>query len=327
MRIAILGATGMLGHHAARAVLDDGHQLVVLYRDPASLARLADLRYEGRQAELADRVALTRALQGVDGVINAAAPYPSAPRPWREEVISATQQMQAFYHAADDAKVARVVYVGSAIALPRRADGKPADGSERYAGEPASHNPYLQMKWAMDEQALHLAAKGLPVVIGIPAMSFGEHDYGPTTGQLITGIAKRRMTRYVRGERNVVAASDAGRGLLLALLRGAPGQRYLLAGHNTDMDELTALIARLAKVPAPKPAPLALTRALGRAQVWRYRTLGGALPAISDTAIAVMSAGQHLDGSRSLAIGYAPTVSLEDTVERALRWFRAQRMC
>jgi len=327
MRIAILGATGMLGHHAARAVLDDGHQLVVLYRNPASLARLADLRYEGRQAELADRVALTRALHGVDGVINAAAPYPSAPRPWREEVIAATQQMQVFYHAVDDAKVARIVYVGAAIALPRRPDAKPADGSERYLGEPASHNPYLQMKWAMDEQALHLAAKGLPVVIGIPAMSFGEHDYGPTTGQLITGIAKGSLTRYVRGERNVVAASDAGRGLVLALLRGTPGQRYLLTGHNTDMDKLTALIARLAKVPAPKPAPLALARASGRAQAWRYRAFGGALPTISDTAIAVMSAGQHLDGSRSLAIGYAPRVSLEDTVERALRWFKAQRMC
>ena len=47
----------------------------------------------------------------------------------------------------------------------------------------------------------------------------------------------------------------------------------------------------------------------------------------SDTAIAVMSAGQHLDGSRSHAIGYAPRVSLEETVDRALRWFKAQGMC
>jgi len=327
MRIAILGGTGMLGHHAAQAAIDGGHELVVVYRNAASLARLEGLRFDARRADLADREALTVALLGVDGVINAAAPYPTLPRPWREEVISATQLMQSFYHAADDAKVARIVYVGGAIALPKREDGKPADGTEHYVGEPANKNPYLQVKWAMDEQALHLAAKGLPVVIGVPAMTFGEHDHGPTTGALITGIANGSVPRYVRGERNVVAASDAGRGLVLALERGKPGQRYLLTGSNTDMDELTRLIARLAGVPAPKPVSLALARALSRVQYWRYRAFDGALPTISDTAIAVMSAGQHLDGSRSHAIGYAPRVSLEETVDRALRWFKAQGMC
>jgi dihydroflavonol-4-reductase len=62
-------------------------------------------------------------------------------------------------------------------------------------------------------------------------------------------------------------------------------------------------------------------------QVLRWRTMGGALPIVSETAIAVMSSGQHLDGSRSAAIGYAPQVRLQEAVERALRWFRAQGMC
>lgn len=327
MRIAVLGATGMLGRHAAQAVLDVGHQLTVIYRNAASLKRLGDLAFEPRQADLGDRSALTQAFAGLDGVIHAAAYYPGAPRPWRDEVAVALAQNQNVYDAAASAAVPRLVYLGGAIALPKRADGQLADGSERYAAEPPNKNPYLQVKWAMDEQALQKAAQGLPVVIGIPAMTFGEHDTGTTTGQLITGIARGELGRYVRGERNVVYAGDAGRGLVLALESGKPGERYLLTGANTNMDELTALIARTAGVAPPKPVPLAAARLLGSLQKLRYRVAGGELPVISDTAIAVMSAGQHLSGARSQVIGYAPQVGLEETVARAYRWAKAQGMC
>ncbi len=50
--------------------------------------------------------------------------------------------------------------------------------------------------------------------------------------------------------------------------------------------------------------------------------MGG--PTVTETAIAVMSSGQHLNGARSAAIGYAPQVGLQEAVERTLRWFRAQ---
>jgi len=89
MRIAIIGATGMLGQHAALAALAAGHDLRLTYRKEAALARLGDIPYERAPADLGDRAALTRALQGVDGVINTAAYYPTVPRPWREEVATA----------------------------------------------------------------------------------------------------------------------------------------------------------------------------------------------------------------------------------------------
>ncbi|MFT3926395.1 MAG: NAD-dependent epimerase/dehydratase family protein [Myxococcales bacterium] len=326
MRVAVLGATGMLGRHTAEAVLSAGHELVVVYRNPASLKRLEDLRFTGRQADLNDRAALEQALMGLDGLIHAAAYYPGAPRPWQDEVATALALNRNVYDAAESAKVPRLVYLGGAIALPRRDDGQPADGTERYAHEPASKNPYLQVKWAMDEQALQKAKAGLPVVIGIPAMTFGEHDTGSTTGQLITGIARGELKKYVRGERNVVYAGDAGRGLVMSLVHGTPGARYLLTGSNTNMDELTALIARVAGVKAPTAAPLAAARVLGGVQKLRYR-FGGPLPVVSDSAIAVMSAGQHLSGARSEAIGYTPQVSLEDTISRAFHWAKAHGMC
>ena len=110
--------------------------------------------------------------------------------------------------------------------------------------------------------------------------------------------------------------------------RGTPGTRYLLTGNNTTMAELTALISRLAGVAAPRALPLAMARAVGAVQALRWRTFGGAPPLISDTAIAVMAGGQWLDGAVAARdLGYAPQVGLEETVARALAWFRANGYC
>lgn len=43
MRIAIIGATGMLGHHAASAAVAEGHELTVIQRAATPLVRLSGL--------------------------------------------------------------------------------------------------------------------------------------------------------------------------------------------------------------------------------------------------------------------------------------------
>jgi len=323
MRIAIVGATGMIGNHAARAAVARGHEVVVVHRASSRLSVLGDLPFRSAVADLDDRVSLTRALEGADAVINCAGYYPGTPRPWREEVATATRQMENFY-ASCGPGLSRIVYVGGAIALRRAPDGRPADEGMSYPGRPGDTNPYLQVKWAMDDQALRKAAEGLPVVVGIPAMTFGEHDHGPTTGQLLVRIADRSLPAYVRGRRNVVYAGDAGRGLVLAAESGRVGERYLFTGTDATMDEIVATAAELAGVPVPRAMPLAAARLASRLQELKWR-MGGPPPVVSATAIAVMASGQFLDGSKARReLGYAPTLGLRETLSRALDWFRAE---
>jgi dihydroflavonol-4-reductase len=325
MRIGIIGATGMLGHHTALAAQRAGHEVVVLHRANAHLDHLRGFKYTGRIADLDQPTTLGTALRGLDGVINAAAYYPTLPKPWREEVSRGLAQMSTFYDACAQACVPRIVYVGGSIALPRRPDGIPGDENLSYADEPADKNPYLQVKWAMDMLARERASRGLPVVIGIPTMSFGEYDYGPTTGRFVVEIANRTMAAYVPGQRNVVYAGDAGRGLVLALEKGRPGQRYLLTGDNITMEQLVELIARLAKAPVPRAVPLTVARAAAALQELRFHLMGGKPPKLSATAIAVMSSGQFLDSSKAREeLGYHPEVSITAALERALAWFKAQ---
>ena len=328
MRIAIIGASGMLGHHAARAALARGHELTVVHRASSKLDGLKDLRFTSALADLDDRAALTAALKKVDAVINCAGYYPTLPRPWREEVRTALAQMDNFYAACASLPLKKIVYLGGGIALRKHPQGLLGDETLDYPGEPENKNPYVQVKWAMDTQALVKARAGLPVTIGIPTMTFGEYDAGPTTGRFIVQIAKGTMPGYVQGKRNVIYAGDAGLGLVRVAEDGRAGERYLLTGHNTDMGELTALMARLAGKPAPKAIPLGVAKLVSRVQTLKYHWLKGPPPVVNATAIAVMSAGQHLSGAKAeKELGFKATVSVEDAVARALKWFRANGYC
>lgn len=326
MKIAVLGATGLLGHHAARAIRAAGHELVLIHRPSSRIERLDYLQGESRAAELLDHEALTRALQGLDGVIFCAGHYPTRPRPWQDEVATALNLSNHFYAACLAAAVPRILYVGAAIALPRHPQGLPGHEGLFYEGMPRWRNPYLLCKWALDEQAREQARAGLPVVIGIPGMTLGEFDAGPSTGRLITAIANGSMTRYVPGNRNVIDAAEAGRGLVLALEKGRVGERYVLAGENIALSELTARIAGMLGVPAPRPVPLLAARCVAALGRMRY-ALTGQLPLLDDTAIAVMAGGQFLDGAKAQAeLGFVARQSLDDTLARTLQWFREQGM-
>ena len=315
----------MIGQHVAHALITRGHELVVLHRASSDLSALASLPFEPREVDLNAASGFASQLRGLGALVHCAAYYPVQPAPWRQEIVIARKQLTCVLDSAQAARLTRIVYVGAAIALPKAADHERGDESLSYADNPPDRAPYVQVKWAMDKLARERALAGLPLSIAIPAMCFGEYDRGPSTGRLITDIANRKLSAYIRGQRNVVYSGDAGRGIALTLERGRPGERYLLTGTDVTMDELVPLIARIAEVPPPTTvAPLWLARALGKLEELRYRHLNGPLPTLSSTAIAVLSSGQYLDGEKARReLGYQPEVSLETAIRRALDWFIA----
>jgi dihydroflavonol-4-reductase len=331
MNIAVLGATGMLGNHTARAIAHAGHNLTVLHRSSSNLSVLGDISYQSHIADTASTSSISEALKDVDAVIHCAAYYPTVPRKWQEDVRLGMAQMEMFYEACAEAMKAgsplnKIVYCGGAIALKRTTDGVPAKESDEYAAQPDDKNAYIQVKWAMDDLAKRRVVSGLPVCIGIPAMTFGEFDYGPTTGRLLVEITNGTLAGYLRGNRNVIYAGDAGRGLLAVAERGRVGERYLLTGENLSMDALTQMIGDIAGVKPPPAVPLPAAKLAAQIQEWKYK-LGGEEPKLTKSAIAVMAMGQFLDGSKAAQeLGFKAEISVREALKRAHRWFRDQGM-
>lgn len=325
MKIGIIGGTGMLGHHLAIAAQLRQYEVVIIHRKKSNLNQIKDLQYESRIADLDDRGSMIRALKGLDFIANCAAYYPSLPKPLHQEIKTARLQMQFFLDGVEASGCQRALYVGGAIAIPKNENGL---GKEDlfYPKAPENQNPYLQVKWLMDEMARQAANNGLPLVIGIPTMTFGEYDYGPTTGRLIVDLANQELPAFITGLRNVVSARDVGRGLLLALEKGRFGERYLISGENTDITSLVQLISEVAQVkPVTKILPLGMAKLISKLQEIKYILFKGEPPTLSSTAIAVLSSGQHIDGKKSKEeLGYEPDLNAKDAVRSAYNWFKKE---
>lgn len=323
-KVGIIGTTGMLGHHTAKVVQENPDlQLVVLHRETSNLSSLSDLQFESRITDLNDKQSLINAFKGLDYVLNCGAYYPTTPRLLKEEIATAKIQMQNFIDAVAESAIQKALYLGGSIAIPKSVDGI---GTEEgvYEEAPNNKSAYVQVKWLMDAMAREAGKKGIPIVIGIPSMTFGEYDFGPSTGRIITNVVNDTLPGYVNGNRNIVYAGDAGRGLLLACLHGKIGERYLITGENIAMEDLIKTILKVAKKDTmPKQVSLGLAKILSKIKTTKYKLFGGEVPLLNDTAIAVMSAGQFLDGSKSAKeLGYKPTLNAEQMITQTLQWFQ-----
>jgi len=195
------------------------YELFVIHRQSSDLSTIEDLTYTGRIADLNDPESLKKAFEGLDYVMNCGAYYPTIPKPLTAEMKIAEGQAMNFIEAVKDSGITKGLYVGAAIALPKSPDGI-GNESLIYESSPPNKVAYVQVKWLMDKLMREAGADGVPVVIGIPAMTFGEYDYGPSTGRLIVNAVNQTLPGYVDGNRNVVYAGDVARGLLMTCLKG-----------------------------------------------------------------------------------------------------------
>ncbi len=323
-KIGVIGATGMLGHHVAKLIQSDpSNQLVVIHRKTSNLASIQDINYQSKIADLNNFESLKASFNDLDYVLNCGAYYPSIPKPLKKEIKIAELQMGNFINAVKESTIKKALYLGGSIAVPKSENGI-ANEDLSYISKPKSTSAYVQVKWLMDKMACEAGKAGIPIVIGIPSMTFGEFDYGPSTGRIITNTINQTLPGYVNGNRNVVYAGDAARGLLSACIDGRTGERYFITGENISMENLIQKIIAIGNIEKmPKEVSLKLAKVVSKVKMTKYKLFGGKLPLLDDTAIAVMSAGQFLNGDKAKKeLGYEPKVATEAAIRKSIEWFK-----
>ncbi|MDH6148126.1 MULTISPECIES: NAD(P)-dependent oxidoreductase [Paraburkholderia] len=109
LKIALFGATGMIGSRIAAEAARRGHQVTALVRDPARVPTgVANLH--AAQADLLDAASVGAAVRGQDVVASAYAPP-------QGDLATLTQATRALVEGARAAGLKRVVVVGGAGSL------------------------------------------------------------------------------------------------------------------------------------------------------------------------------------------------------------------
>jgi dihydroflavonol-4-reductase len=311
----VTGATGFVGSHVARALVERGDEVRVTVRTSSSRAALDGVDVEFATAALGDRAALRRALRGVDRVFNVAATTHLRADP---KVLSRVnvEGTRTLMEEALRAGVERVVHTSSVGAVGPARPGGAVD--ERSPFPPGLGVPYAESKHAAETEALRVAARGLDVVIVNPAHVFGPGDVVPTSTGVVRRFLLRRIPAFVPGAINIVDVRDVAAGHLLADELGTTGERYILGTRNYTWERLFAELGRISGIAPPAlELPAAVAIALAEAAEL------GPLPA--PVSVAEVRAAAYWwtckSGKARRELGWT-TRPHEDTVEETVRWWQ-----
>lgn len=314
----VTGASGFVGWHVARLLVNRGHKVRALVR-PSS--QLRELEVEAVTGDLRDPDSLARAVCGCGLVFHVAADYRLwAPHP-DELYRSNVDGTRNLLEAARKAGVERVIYTSTVgcIGVPHGGEG---DENHPCTLEDMS-GAYKRSKFLAEKAALEFAGSGFPVVAVNPTAPIGDHDFKPTpTGKIILDFLKGAMPAFIDTGLNLVDVKDVAEGNLLACERGRSGERYILGCENVTLAQILQRLAKLTGLPAPSvKLPYFLAYAAGVASTGWARITGKPPMAPLD---AVRMAKKKMWVSIAKAqheLGYAPG-PVDAALARAVDWFQ-----
>ncbi|MFH1024810.1 MAG: hopanoid-associated sugar epimerase [Planctomycetota bacterium] len=323
MPALVTGATGFVGANLVRELLADGFAVRVLVRPSSPLTALRGLDVEKVPGDLEDVASLEKALAGCDALFHTAAHYSlweRDPAIFERVNIQGTRILLA---AAGRAGIRKIVYTSSVAAVGFRKDGRPADETI-VMDEKDLVSPYKWSKYRAEQVALELARNGLPVVVVNPSAPIGPWDVKPTpTGRIIVDFLNGKMPAYLDTGLNLIHVRDVARGHILALRKGKPGERYVLANTNMTLKTILELLAGIAGRPAPKfRIPFALARVAAACDTFVEGTLLGRTPRIPVDAVKMARHFMYFDATKAIRDLGLPQTPVRTALEDAVRWFR-----
>lgn len=322
MKSLVLGATGFIGSHVARALVDEGIDVRVLSRGSGPSLALEGLKVERISGDLNDPDSLKKAMKGCQALFHVAGYYPLYSFDRSRQIEMALRQMKNALEAAESSGLQKVIYTSSMSTIGKTPDGNPSNEETPY--DPKYFKGlYYEIKFQQEQMAFAYADRGLPIVIVNPTAVFGDYDVKPTSGAIVVAVAKKQVPLIFDALCNTIDVRDVARAQVAALAKGRDARRYILGAHNTSSWALTQLIARLAKVRPPMGRlPLFFGEGAAYLSEIAGRLLHQEKPLFPRVGIDFLKYGMHYDTSRAEKELGLKTTPLEETFERAIGWFR-----
>jgi len=263
MTILVTGATGFVGSHVVRKLIDSGHTVRILRRASSSTKMIDGLSVETAIGDVTDRDSVFKAVEGCKAVFHVAGhvSFWSGVRDIQNRInIDGTRFV---VEASLAHKVERLIHTSSIAAIGKPAEGVVGDETIPYNWWPYRLN-YNNSKFLAEEEVRHGIEKGLDAVIVNPSIIFGPGDLNLNAGAMIFQAARGRLKVVPKGGGCTCSVEDVARGHLLAFEKGKSGERYILGGDNYTWKDLFKIICEIVGQPAPKvPLPAAAITAFG----------------------------------------------------------------
>lgn len=322
-----MGASGFLGSHVTRRLVERGDDVRVLLRPTSSTRGIDDLDVQRRHGDIFDDDAVRSAMADRDVVfycvVDTRAMLADPTPLYRTNV----EGLRRVLDHAVEADLQKFVFVSTICTIAVSDDGGPVteDTPHNWAGRGGD---YVRTRLAAEELVLEAARhRGLPAVVMCVSNTYGPGDWQPTPhGAVVARAASGTMHFYARGAAaEVVGIEDAATAMLLAAERGRAGQRYIISESYMSLREILSTAADETGVAAPRFAvPMAALYAGAYATAPLRAVLPKRIPPLLTVVrlLDVTSPADHAKATRELGWTPAPTA---DAIRRAARFYLEHR--
>jgi dihydroflavonol-4-reductase len=317
----VTGASGFLGWHVARVLVERGIPVRALVRPGSRVDTIdAALDVESVTGDLRDPASLQRAVAGCGLLFHVAADYRLWAKDPSELYRSNVDGTRNLLQAAKAAGIERVVYTSTVgcIGIPPGGigDEEVPVTLQDMAGD------YKRSKFLAEQVALDFAHGGLPVVIVNPTAPVGDHDVKPTpTGKIVLDFLNGDMPAFIDTGLNIVDVRDTALGHWQACECGRPGERYILGSENLTLAQILQTLARITGRKAPTIRLPYLVAWCAGACSTAWAGVSGKPPRVPLDAVRMARKKMWVThGKAERELGFDPAPA-EQALSRAVAWF------
>ena len=314
-RVAVTGASGMLGSELVRQLAETGAVVRLVVRNAARLEPLirslgGSIEPDVFECELVNPEVLKDAFAGTDIVFHCAAQV-SFQSDDDDQVRTNTDITHHVVGACLEAGIGRLVHVSSIAALGEPNErGLIDEGS--YPDNLAGWNSYSLSKFYSENEVWRGIRYGLQATIVNPSVILGPGDWKGRGSAALFAALSGGIPFYVPGANGYVDVRDVAAAMIsLSTSAGAVNKRFLLNGANLSYKELITLASRSTGKRPPRWA--VGERGLNRA--WRitgwWAKMTRSKPLLSESLVRAALAANYYDGEavkKAIGFEYRPIV-------------------
>lgn len=322
--VLVAGASGFVGSHIVRALVNDGRKVRVLLRRTSSRRALEALPVQYVYGDALDPVSLRAAMEDCRTVFYSVVD----PRFWLTDATPIYRNnVEGLVNAMDVALscgVERFIFTSTMGTLGVNPHGPVTEDVPFNWHHRAS--PYILARLQAEETFMHYCRdRGLPGIALCVANTYGPEDHQPTPhGKMLWDVARGRVRFTINAGAPTVDIRDVADAALRAERLGRIGERYIIANEfisNRDFYNSAAAVG------GSRPVWV-IPRSLAYVIAWVteriLKALGRKDFLISTDAVFLSNVFQQMDnGKARRELDWHPR-PIRETIRDAVRWYASQ---
>ena len=318
--ILLTGASGFVGSHLLRELLQKGHQVRALSRSISSDQVIVAQGALPVRGELTNQDSLIEAANGVQAIFHCAANTSAWSRDKNTQWETNVEGTARLLHAGERVKIECFIHTSSVSAFSHRVhetltEDTPQQGDQSWV-------TYERSKCAGEQL---VRQSGMPYLIFNPSHVLGPGDTN-NWSRLIRLVDQDKLPGVPPGSGAFADVREIAKAQLQAWQMGIRNEAYLLGGQHASFLHLVQLIATLVnRKPPQKVMPEKLLMLVGQiSQGFSYLT--GRMPQITPASVALTCHHLSVDSSKAIhQLGYKET-DLEQLLLDTIAWLRQQNL-